>query len=105
MKLSHLFPDEGIRRLVSRIEQDAARRIASLTPAQRQVMEQMLNGHPNKVIAFRLGCSQSTVENHRLAIFERTGARSIVDLMRYAILADVEFTGSPLFSGTDGDDG
>lgn len=91
MRLSHLFPDKGFRRLVVNFEQDAANRINSLTPQQRLVMEQMLDGHANKEIAYRMGISQRTVENHRSAIFERTGAKSLPDLLRYAILAEMEF--------------
>ncbi len=90
MKLSHLFPDETVRRMVIGCEQDASRRINSLTPTQRLIMEQMLDGHSNKVIAYRLGCSQRTVENHRLAIYERTEAKSLTDLLRYSLLADFE---------------
>lgn len=90
MRLSHLFPDAGFRRLVSAVEQDATKRINNLTPTQRLVMEQMLDGHSNKIIAYRLGLSQRTIENHRAAIFERTSAKSLVDLLRLMVLADLE---------------
>lgn len=103
MRLSHLFPDASFRRLVVGYEQDAAKRINSLTPTQKLVMEQMLDGHANKEIAYRLNCSQRTVENHRSAIYDRTGAKSLVDLMRYAILADIEFKVFPPIDVTDGD--
>lgn len=95
MKLSHLFPDPGVRSLVLNYERDATRRIESLTRMQRVVMEQMIEGHANKEIAFRLNISQRTIENHRAAIFERTGAKSLVDLLRFAILADIENRFSP----------
>lgn len=95
MKLSNLFPDPGIRSLVVNYERDATRRIESLTRTQRVVMEQMIAGHLNKEIAFRLNLSPRTIENHRAAIFERTGAKSLVDLLRFAILADIEDRFSP----------
>ena len=50
--------------------EDAANHIASLTPRQRQIMELVLAGHPNKNIAADLGISQRTVENHRAADHE-----------------------------------
>lgn len=90
MKLAHLFPDPGIRGLVYAYENDAIQRMRRLTPQQRLVMEQMLDGHANKIIAYRLGVSQRTVEGHRAAIFERTGAKSLVDLLRLTLLADIE---------------
>jgi len=93
MRLSHLFPDAGIRGLIVSYERDAAQRLQSLTPAERIVLEQMLDGHPNKIIAFRLNRSQRTIENQRLSIFEKTGAKSLVDLLRLAILADIETRG------------
>lgn len=90
MRLHHIFPDAHMRGLVINFEQDAAARLRALTKTQRRVMELMIDGQPSKIIAFRLGISQRTAENHRAAIMERTGARSIVDLLRFAILADAE---------------
>lgn len=93
MRLSHLFPDAGIRGLIISYEREAAARLRSLTPAERVVMEQMLEGHPNKIIAYRLNRSPRTIEHHRMAIFEKTGAKSLIDLLRLAILADIETRG------------
>ncbi len=67
--------------------EDAVARIASLTVRQRQVMELVLNGQPSKNIAADLGISQRTVENHRASIMEKTGTKSIPDLVRVALLA------------------
>lgn len=90
MKLSHLFPDPGIRGLIVAYENDALERMRRLTKTQRLVMEQMLEGHPNKIIAYKLNLSQRTVENHRADIFERTGAKTLIDLLRLTILADID---------------
>lgn len=62
----------------------AANHIASLTARQRQVMELVLAGHPNKNIAADLGISQRTVENHRATIMEKTGSASLPALARLA---------------------
>jgi two-component system CheB/CheR fusion protein len=65
----------------------AASSIASLTARQRQVMDLVLAGHPNKNIAADLGVSQRTVENHRAAVMKKTGSRSIPALIRLALAA------------------
>ena len=69
-------------------EADAANRIASLTRRQRQIMEMILIGHPNKNIASDLAISQRTVEHHRAAIMEKTGSKSLPALARLAALAE-----------------
>lgn len=62
--------------------QEAVFRIRHLTQRQRQVLELMLEGRPNKDIAAKLGISLRTVESHRAAVMHRTGSHSMVDLMR-----------------------
>jgi two-component system CheB/CheR fusion protein len=65
----------------------ARAQIHGLTERQRQVMAGILEGLPNKTIAFQLGISQRTVENHRAAIMKRTGVTSIPALARLAVAA------------------
>jgi two-component system CheB/CheR fusion protein len=65
----------------------AANQIAGLTPRERQIMELVLAGLPNKIIAADLGVSQRTVEYHRAAIMRKTGAGSLPALARLAIAA------------------
>jgi PAS domain S-box-containing protein len=62
----------------------AAARIDVLTERQHEVMTLVLQGHPNKVIADKLGISQRTVENHRAKVMARTGSASLPDLARLA---------------------
>ncbi|BBK34087.1 protein-glutamate methylesterase [Allostella humosa] len=66
---------------------DATARIGLLTPRQRQIMDLVLAGHPSKNIAAELGLSRRTVETHRAAILDRTGARSLAGLARLALTA------------------
>jgi two-component system CheB/CheR fusion protein len=72
---------------VSAWREDAANRVDSLTPRQRQIMELVLAGHPSKNIAADLGISQRTVENHRAAIMQKSGSKSLPALARLALAA------------------
>jgi PAS domain S-box-containing protein len=53
-----------------------------LSPRQRQVLEGILAGKPNKVIAHGLGLSTRTVEAHRAAIMVKIGVSSVVELVQ-----------------------
>ena len=60
-------------------------RIASLTPRERQVMEMVIDGKANKVIAIDLGVSERTVEIHRGRVMQKMRAESLPHLVRMAI--------------------
>jgi two-component system CheB/CheR fusion protein len=70
----------------------ASSAVQSLTPRQREIMGMVIAGQPSKNIAADLGISQRTVENHRAAIMEKTGSKSIPALARLAVAA--AWTGS-----------
>ena len=55
-------------------------RLATLTARERQVMELVLAGKLNKVIADDLQISMRTVEVHRANVFEKMGIRTAVEL-------------------------
>jgi two-component system, LuxR family, response regulator FixJ len=60
-------------------------RAALLTPREREVLEQLVVGHANKVIAHRLSISPRTVEIHRARVMEKMQARSLSELVRMSI--------------------
>ncbi len=68
--------------------EDAKKRLATLTHRQREIMDRILMGQPNKNIAMDLGISQRTVENHRASIMQKTGSKSVPALARLAFVAD-----------------
>jgi len=65
--------------------QQAVERIDNLTPRERDVLDQLVLGHPNKVIAYNLNISPRTVEIYRANLMEKMQARSLSDLIRAAL--------------------
>jgi two-component system, LuxR family, response regulator FixJ len=66
---------------------DSAQRIARLSPREREVLDALVAGASNKVIAFDLGLSVRTVEVHRARMMERLGTRQLAEAIRLAVLA------------------
>lgn len=62
-------------------KREVARRTASLTPRERAVFDLLVQGHPNKVVADRLGLSPKTVEDHRAAVLAKTGSVGLAQLI------------------------
>ena len=67
--------------------EDAVGHLTGLTQRQHQIMDLVLAGSPSKNIAFDLGISQRTVENHRASIMKRTGCKSLPALARLVLAA------------------
>jgi two-component system, LuxR family, response regulator FixJ len=65
-----------------------AKRLASLTPREREVLDKLVAGQPNKTIAYDLGSSPRTVEVHRARVMEKMGVRSLPELVRMTIAAE-----------------
>jgi len=77
-----------------RAEQERRReigcRIARLTASERDVLNLIVEGLPNKSIARRLNMSVRTVENRRRAVFEKVQVRSVAELTRTMITAELD---------------
>ena len=63
----------------------AAARLATLSPREREVMELVVAGKLNKVIADELGISIKTVEVHRSRVMEKLGANSVAELVQITL--------------------
>ena len=66
---------------------EAAQRVAALSPREHQVLDALVAGRPNKVIAYDLSISVRTVEVHRARMMERLGVRQLAEAIRIAVLA------------------
>jgi len=94
-----LDPEQLIERIQECLLIDSARRekaarhdrynqhLAQLTPREYEVMELMVAGKMNKVIADKLEISQRTVEDHRAKIMAKLQAKSIADVVRFYLLS------------------
>lgn len=67
--------------------EEAAVVLAALSPREREVLEGLAQGLPNKTIAYDLGISARTVEVHRANVMTKLGARSLSDALRIAFAA------------------
>jgi len=63
-----------------------------LTPREQEIMRYVLNSTQNKVIAAELGISIKTVELHRANLMTKMKARTSTELVRLALIADLEQT-------------
>ena len=72
--------DEERRRIGERLE--------SLSGRERQVLDALVEGKPNKIIAFDLGISARTVEIYRANVMSKMAAGSLSELVRMALLAE-----------------
>lgn len=68
---------------------EAARKIADLTPREREVLDGLVAGEPHKRIAHQLGISVRTVEIHRSRMLQRLGTPHLADAIRLAVLAEL----------------
>jgi len=67
---------------------DVLHRLETLTPREKQVMQLVVNGDANKVIAIDLGLSERTVEIHRAKVMEKMGAKSVAHLVKMHMMLE-----------------
>jgi two-component system response regulator FixJ len=66
---------------------EVQKRLASLSARERQVLDGLVVGNPNKTIAYDLGISPRTVEIYRANVMTKMQAASLSDLVRMALIA------------------
>jgi two-component system, LuxR family, response regulator FixJ len=62
-------------------------RLATLSPREAEVLDLVVAGHANKIIADRLQLSQKTIEFHRAHLMRKMEAETVVDLVRQVFVA------------------
>jgi FixJ family two-component response regulator len=81
--------EEDARRRRTRGEKDEIRRrIHSLTPREKQVMDLVVQGKPNKSVGTALGLSPKTVEVHRANVMKKMAVGSLAELVRMVFSLD-----------------
>lgn len=81
---------DASQRAVREHREEIRGRVALLTPNEREVMDLIVSGKANKVIARQLDVSIRTVENRRRMVFEKMGAESVAELVRLVIDANLQ---------------
>jgi two-component system response regulator FixJ len=85
--------NRGFRRLeraaLSELQSDEAQvKLQALTGRERDVLNGLARGLPNKTIAYDLGISPRTVEIHRANVMSKLGVRSLSEALRFAFAAE-----------------
>ena len=73
------------RRHSTRVRAETDKRFASLTPKEAEVLEHLVAGEANKMIAYQLGSSMRTIEHHRARIMSKMQAGSLPELVRMVL--------------------
>lgn len=88
---------DAVERKKDRWRHALVQRLDSLTPRERQVLEQVVRGRLNKQIAADLGTVEKTIKVHRARVMHKMGARSLAELVQIASSVGVSLRSS---SGT-----
>jgi two-component system response regulator FixJ len=85
--------EQGLSRLAhsaanSKEANDAAVKLQLLTPREREVLDGLAKGLPNKSIAYDLGISPRTVEIHRANLMSKLGVKSLSEALRIAFAGE-----------------
>lgn len=78
------------------VRREAADCLATLSDRELEVMREVVQGRPSKLIASSLGISENTIDVHRSNLLRKTGTRSVAELVRMWLLVH------PLHAGTAG---
>jgi two-component system response regulator FixJ len=85
--------EKGARNESERAELQA--RVSGLSSREREVLDGLVAGLPNKTIAYDLGISPRTVEIYRANVMTKMKAGSLSELVRMALRAGILDTGAP----------
>ncbi|WDQ15082.1 PAS domain S-box protein [Rhodopirellula sp. P2] len=75
--------------LLTKRAAEAKARLRRLTSREREVLQQIVEGRMNKVIANRLDISEKTVERHRSNLMKKLNAHSVAELVKISLTAEI----------------
>jgi two-component system response regulator FixJ len=81
--------DQAAVREDNALKAAVVKRLEQLTARERQVLDGLIAGHPNKIIAYDLGISPRTIEIYRANVMTKMQASSLSELVRMALTAGV----------------
>jgi len=84
-RINHALQQDAENRRTVLEKADLQKRLDSLTPRERQVLDLVIDGRANKVIAIDLSLSERTVEIHRANVMEKMHARSVAHLVKISL--------------------
>jgi diguanylate cyclase (GGDEF)-like protein len=94
-------PDMALDSRREELRQSAARqRLDRLTQREREVLDILVAGNANKMIAYMLGTSIRTIENHRAKIMNKMEAQSLPELVRMVLEVQGAPTSRPESTGS-----
>ena len=76
---------------------DIGTRLDALTERERQVLERLVMGRTNKIVAHELGISSRTIEVYRRNVMAKMGADSLSHLVRMTLVAGIDPLGDEVF--------
>ncbi|CAG9238550.1 Response regulator protein TodT [Paraburkholderia tropica] len=83
------------------LSEEIQRRVATLTPREREVMALVVSGRANKIIACELGAAEKTIKIHRARVMEKMGADSLANLVHLHSHCDLIDPPAPSRQRTD----
>jgi FixJ family two-component response regulator len=87
--VQHALARDQARRRAQSYRKTVGERFQTLTPREREVMERVVKGMPNQLIAQALAVTRKTVEVHRSRVMTKMRARSVSELVRMAIAVGI----------------
>ncbi|MDR3529784.1 MAG: response regulator FixJ [Rhodopila sp.] len=86
--IDRALAENRLRREAASLSAEASARISSLTPREREVLDLLVTGLPNKAIGNELGTSPRTIEVHRARVMEKLQVRSLPELVRLVLATE-----------------
>jgi FixJ family two-component response regulator len=99
-RVQRAIADDVTRRTQGERWEDFGRRLADLTAREREVLEMVLTGVPNKAIAGKLSITERTVELRRASVMKKLHVQSTIELIRIVTQYEIFAQSKPIIPGS-----